>query len=290
MILTRRGFVSGLGTAAVLPSPLFARNLRYDLADPSESAYVYAKVAGTTEKARVFLQYYGEIFSVIPNTVQTRILRLKGLVRSDWTPHDDGRFTFRNFDQGLFCDPETGEVIDSYENPLTGEVNEPLHYRSGVLEGEVGKINENGDPFDANWRVVGDQLSVTQTGFGERENWLQPSDWPKASTGENVYFNTSSTYLADVDDVNDESLPSVPADHIWTFLTPFPAWMLLGQIEGFAMWRWVGRKIVNAEELDPTIVEEVESRAPGFMGSEDPWDGVLNGWIQYTQERDPVEG
>lgn len=259
----------------------------FDLSKPEDNVKLFAKVVGSLDGRTTYLQYYGEIFSVVPNQVQARILRLKGIAKSKWEQTGDHTYFRRNYDLGLFCDPETDEILETYQNPFTGEENIPLHYKSGPLEGTIAPTRSNGQPYLLPWRVTGDQLSLTETAYGERENYLSPDTWPKASTGPQLYFNTSSTYFADVDEVENPDLSSVTADHVWTFLTPFPAWMLVADMPGFAMWRWAARKIVDAGELDPVIVAGIEERVPNFFTDAQPWKEHSNGWVQYIKEREP---
>lgn len=261
----------------------------FDLSKPEDNVRLFAKVVGSLDDRTTYLQYYGEIFSVVPNQVQARILRLKGIAKSKWEQTGDHTYFRRNYDLGLFCDPETDEILETYQNPFTGEENIPLHYKSGPLEGTISPKRSNGEPYILPWRVTGDQLSLTETAYGERENYLSPETWPKASTGPQLYFNTSSTYFADVQDVENPNLSSVTADHVWTFLTPFPAWMLVGDMPGFAMWRWAARKIIDATELDPVIVAGIEQRMPNFFTDALPWKEHSNGWVQYIKERQPQQ-
>lgn len=290
-MLTRRRLIAAAAASSYLMRlPVQAQSFSwpFDLSDPADNVTVFAKVAGSLDERTTYLQYYGEIFSVIPNQVQSRILRLKGIAKSKWQNAGEHTHFRRNYDFGLFCDPETDEILESYQNPFTDEENVPLHYKSGPLESTLSPIRANGQPYILPWRITGDQLSLTETTYGERENYLSPDTWPKASTGPQLYFNTSSTYIADIDDVASPDLMSVTADHIWTFLTPFPAWMLVGDMPGFAMWRWVARKIIDPTELDPVIVSGIEQRVPNFFTDEQPWLEHSNGWIQYTNERRPV--
>ena len=259
----------------------------FDLTKPEDNVTLWAKIVGSLDARMTYLQYYGEIFDVAPGREQQLLFQLKGLVKSQWTPAGPNQFEQLNFDHGLFCDAKTGEVLDTYDNPLTGKTNRPLHYKSGPFGNQVKPVKDDGEPFVLPWRIVGDQISVTQSAFGQRDSYLSPEEWGLASTGSPMFMNTSSTYIADVDEVVDPANMSVPADHIWTFLAPYPAWMLMGDQPGYVLWRWVGRKITDPQELDPYIVSEIEKRLPGYMENARPWDGYYNGWIQYTKERSP---
>ena len=283
----RRNFILGAAALTALPVAAHAqqKNKLLDLKNPADNVTAYVKMIGTLAKATTYLQYTGEIFSLMPGEVQKRILKLKGLVKIQWTPHGDGTYSHINYDHGLFCDSETGAVIDTWKNPFTGETNRPLHYKSGPFEETVGPRKPDGSAFILPWDVSGDDVRLTETTWGERENWLQPKDWPRASTGEKAQMTTSTTYIARLSELSDPKRDAVTATHIWNFIAPRPAWMLMGQRPGQVLWRWVARKIIDRNELDPIIVAEIEKRVPGFMTKDKPWAEKSNGWIQYISER-----
>lgn len=284
---------SAFATACSRPAPYNTKVQSFvqpDFNDPVANAALYAKVAGTQETGMVYLQYYGDIFAVVPNQDQIGLFSVKGIAKSQWTPDQEAQsFSYRNHDHGIFCDYETGEVLETYENPFTGETNIPMHYRSGPLTANIAPKKTDGSDYILPWRVTGNQLSVTESGFGSTKNYLDPKDWPKASTGEKLHFNVSSTYIARTEDAFDPSKKSVVADHIWTFLTPFAPWMLVGDMPGYALWRWVGRKIIDEAELDPEIISGIERFQPNFFQTKEPWSEHVNGWKQYIKERQPIQ-
>lgn len=253
-----------------------------------DTVNTYVRMAGSLEEQQAYLQYYGEIIAIIPGAVQIPLFRLKGLVRTRWQPNPDGSYGYENYDQGLFCDWETGRVLKSFHNPITGEVNEPLHYKSGPLAATVGLAEGQFNPVSLEWRQVGDQVSATNSRIGRAfDNPVKPEEFPLASTGEKVRYSWTSTYFADARDLANDNLPSVAADHIWTFVTNYPAWMKMSGQPGSVLWRWTGRKIVQKAELDPYILAEVESQSPGFLTLDRPWPERSDGWTQYTRERQP---
>jgi Protein of unknown function (DUF1838) len=284
MLLTRR-HAAGLAAAA-FTTPVAAQSSKtLDFTKPADNVTAYAKMVGSTVKAMTYLQYTGEIFTLVPGEVQKPLFRLKGLVKAAWTPRGDGAYSHVNYDHGLFCDAETGVVLDTFKNPYTGETNRPLHYKSGPFEATIGPKRADGTPFILNWDISGDDMRLTETSYGERDNWLQPKDWPRASTGEKAQMSSSSTYIARLSELSDPARSAVTATHFWTFIAPWPAWMLVGQKPGSVLWRWVGRKIIDRSELDPVIVAEIERRLPGYMTKDRPWTEKSNGWIQYMNER-----
>lgn len=289
--ISRRGFALGGAAAALSGAGADAReavsSLPYDLDRPEDNVALAARVKGSQTDATTYLQYFGEIFEVVPGRVQQPLFRLKGIAKSRWTRLSEHEYEFENYDHGLFCDKETGEVLERFDNPFTGEENVPLHYKSGPLKGALAPKDERGRAYLLPWRLVGDQLSLTETSAGEREAYLDPDLWGAASTGPTMQFMTSSTYFADLRDIAKREIPAVPADHTWSFVAPFPAWMLMGQRPGYVLWVWSGRKVVDEGELSGDLVADIERNIPNFFSAERPWQDRLNGWLQYAKERKP---
>lgn len=260
----------------------------FDTATPEELVDAYVKISGSVDSSQVYLQYYGEIIAIIPGEKQIPLFKLKGLVRERWTPNEDGSYSYENYDHGLFCDWETGKVLEIYKNPFTGETNTPLHYNSGPLIETVGMGEGQSNPSEKTWIQNGNQIIVTADKVGrDFNNPVNPEKYPKASTGEKVQYSWMSSYFANTDDLANSNLKSVDASHNWVFVTNFPAWMKVGNKPGFVVWRWAGRKFSKQSEIDPYILSEVEKRKPGFLTSEKPWLLRSDGWTQYTREVEP---
>lgn len=294
---TRRRLIAGAGLAAAslaaggmaaVPAQAKKSALwNFDTNNPEDAVKLYAKMAGSLVEQEVYLQYYGEIFSFSGRETPTPLVALKGLVRLRWTPGGDGTYSFSNYDHGLFCDYESGKVIDSYENPITGETNVPLHYHSGPLAAAVGLGEKHDNPMKKTWRINGNQIFVHNTRTSSFTNPVAPDKWGRASTGKILPILSSSTYLSDLREVADLSRDTVDSDHFWNFATGYPAWMLLGEKEGQVLWRWVARKFSNKAEIDPYILSEITDRVPGFLTDDKPWPERSDGWTQYTRERKP---
>jgi hypothetical protein len=279
--------LGGCASATATAESKLKERRELDLSNPEEAVKAYAKIVGSLSRQRLFLQYYGEIYSIVPGEVQRPLFQLKGLVRADWRPNDDGSYYYENYDHGLFCDFESGEVLSSYKNPFTGEINTPLHYKSGPAASTLGLGEGQENPVKKDWRITGDQIFVSDSRLNSFTNPVSPEKWGKASTGEKVHYSYLSTYLANTDDVADPTIDTVNSDHTWTFVTNYPAWMMVGDMPGNVMWRWIGKKFSDPAEIDPYIAQEVEKRAPKFFTNEKPWPLRSDGWTQYTRERKP---
>lgn len=283
--------VGSLGLAsACTPQPKAAttKSWDFDISQGPDAVKLYAKLTGSTAEREVYLQYFGQIISLEPGKKHVPILGLKGLVRLRWSPNPDGSYSHSNYDQGLFCDFDSGKVLNTYQNPLTGDKNTPLHYRSGPLVSTIGLGEGQENPLKKNFRVNGNQVTASGVKVGEFTNPVSPDKWGKASTGEKVAYSYTSTYYGDKRELADATLDTVDCDHYWSFMANYPAWMMMGSYPGVVNWTWAARKFSNPNEIDPYIRSEVLDRVPGFFTDDKPWPERSDGWTQYSRERAPL--
>ncbi len=269
--------------AAAIPAA--ARAIPRRVRTPESDIDLYVRMLGNSAGGRTYVQYDTDIFCLADHTVPLLAFRIRGIARSDWSRSGPHSYHQASFDHGLICDKDNGKAIDSWRNPLTGQDNVPLHYRSGPFRRDLGPLDDKGKPFALALKEAGGGVWFTDTSAGARTNWIQPDKYPLASTGKDVWLGTSSTYMVEREFIDDPRRTALPASNFWNFISNYPAWMLMGERPGFVLWRWIARKITRFGDLDPYLVAEIERRLPGYFTLESPWRDYSNGWIQYGRER-----
>ncbi|MGJ8563079.1 MAG: DUF1838 family protein [Alphaproteobacteria bacterium] len=302
--LNRRAALGGLGalslaackpkTAATIIKP--ARHL--DLSTPQQNLDAYVTLIGSRAAEMRYTHYQGVLYGVVANDIPKPLMRFEALGKVRWTPQADGSYLRKSHDLGFFGDYETRQPIDSFINPYTGLETQPLHYKNGRgetlytvngprLPWSGAKSNEDARPFKPDWVISGDEIWVDDEVSGERESWLNPSDWPKASSGENIYIRSTVTNKGFVSELSNPNIMAGRCTGIWTGFFPWLPWMLMGQKPGFLLWRSIARKIASPEEASDRILSFIDEREPDYLKLEDPWMERKNSWIDYTKTRKP---
>ncbi|MFT7289251.1 MAG: hypothetical protein ACI87W_003380 [Halieaceae bacterium] len=277
---------AGLSGAALAGAARSASPRPLDLEDPAIALEAYIKLRGSTARETVYQQYEGDIYLVTEGEVAVPAVGFRGIQKSHWYPHPRGGYGNQDYDLGVYVDYETREVLSHWDNPLTDDTVEVVHYRGGPSGSHFQVGRSAGDVYgdvEGRWRVAGNQLWHTASRWGSRRNPLQPDEWPKSSSGELILGSMSLSFAGRVDEVRNPDLPMVPAMQIWTNTVSWMPWMEMGQRPGFNMWRWVGAKGVDREELDPQLVTAVEQIWPGYVTKDAVWKEPTSGRRDYAR-------
>lgn len=279
---------AGLTGAAVRPTLVNAANTKLDLSDPAMGLEAFVKLRGSTAHETVYQVYSGNIFQAVNGQVPRPIIGFWGLQKTLWRPDGKGGYHSTDFDLGLYVDPESGEVLDTWDNHLTGTSNEVMHYRSGPAEGHASLAAENAktERYTDLWQITGDSVSHESTTASDRKNLLQPDEYPLGSTGERFLTSQSYTLMGRMSELADPSANKVPCSYLWSFIAPWPPWMEMGRREDFVVWRWVGHKVMSEADIPANLIAAVENVWPGYTTEDRPWEEPSSGWNQYQWKKD----
>jgi hypothetical protein len=299
--LSRRSFVAGTAVLVSVPSAAFGREGAQAEPErlfrtPQDNLRAYVKLVGSTAAEMLYTHYQGVLYGVIPNEVPMPLVRFEALGKARWTPQQDGSYLRKSHDLGFFGDLKTRMPIDNFLNPYTKESVRPLHYKNGrgeTLYTRTGprlpwagaKTADEAVPFAPDWTVSGDEIWVDDEVSGERESWLSPKEWPRASSGERMHIRSTVTSKGYVSELTNSSLSSARCTIIWTGLFPWLPWLLMGQRPGFLLWRSIGRKIRSPGEASSRILNYIAEREPNYLTAEDPWMDRKNSWIDYSRSK-----
>jgi len=195
--LNRRSalLATGAGLAGTVASTSSKAVGSLDLSDPAVGLEAFVKLRGSTAHENVYQVYSGNIFQAVNGEVPRPIIGFWGLQKTLWRPDGDGDYHSTDYDLGLYVDPESREVLDTWENHITGESNKVMHYRSGPSEGHasLAKTDSRTERYTDLWQITGDNVTHESTTARERVNFLQPDEYPLGSTGERFLTSTSYT-------------------------------------------------------------------------------------------------
>lgn len=298
--INRRAALAGIGTVPLLAHVSAASAATpLDLSTPKQNLNAYVKLIGSLAAEMLYTHYQGVLYAIIANEIPQPLMRFEALGKVRWTPQLDGSYLRKSHDLGFFGDLGSRQPIDSYKNPYTGKTVQPFHYKNGRGE-TLYTVNgprlpwkgaasaDDAVPFKPDWAMSGDELWVDDEVSGERDSWLNPADWPKASSGNRIYIRSTVTSKGYISELQDPAISAARCTGIWTGFFPWLPWLLMGQRPGFLLWRSVARKIKSPEEASSRILSFIAEREPDYLTLEDPWMERKNSWIDYTKERQPV--
>lgn len=289
--LSRRIALASAGgiAASAATGSAMAQTGALDLSDPATGLEAFVKLRGSTADETVYQIYSGNIFQAVNGEVPRPVIGFWGLQKANWRSDGAGGYLSTDYDLGLYVDPETRAVIDTWDNHLTGKSNEVMHYRSGPSEGFHGLESDRESAygtFTDNWQISGDQVVHETTTWSDRTNLLQPDAYPLGSTGERFKTSMSYSLMGRKSEILDPATNKAPCTYIWSFIAPWPPWMEMGQRDDFVVWRWVGHKLMSRSEVPQDLIDSVEAVWPGYVDDVRPWEEGSSGWNQYKWKMD----
>jgi len=320
--LSRRsmlGLMAGAAAAAAAPSLASAESkgsggedIRpLDVMDPRDNLYGWAKMWGTLADKATLSGYQGIQYAIVGSERAKPLFGYCGFgnIRNRILP--DGSVKVMGKECGYFTDLASGEILDYWDNPWTGERVEVYAFLNDKFRGTLGlerkvyKVGDSetvnndrggkaaqGEPFRLPWQVIGDQYLLGWDYAHEYTNPVTAEGWPKASTGPRVNPSEHFTIFTPRAEIDDRSLPSACFHAGFMRQAPWWPWMLMGKsgVQGVLMGRMHSYKITGGMDDVPVAVRKrVERDRPDLF--EEPTDGpdlgVVDTWHRYAEEVPP---
>jgi len=272
----------------------------FDWTDPATNQRILSRMFGTLEPGKIgYLYFFGRgVGTTGPDDYQP-LFRLESLAASLATPQPDGSIRYKAGQIILFCDWATGDVLDSWNNPYTGETCEVFHYRDHPLDYvmDPNKVPERySDPTDISsrrlvipWnfrrdRAYGDAFVKTRI-----KNRLDPKVWKRESIGD--YWTTYEHYQwqAPIADIVNEDIPALyNMNGDFQTFKPFEPWMLMGQRPGKVFQQKTMLNIPNFDPVPRKVMAYVEKHMAQYLDlSNIPPNAYKLNDAHYAEQRTP---
>jgi len=279
------------------------RDVAWD--DPVENLRILSRMWGSIEPGvEAMLYVFGPAFGMTDVATFMPLFRLESLAFVRTYPQDGGAYRYLACQFILFTDWRTGDVLDVFINPLTGERNEVFHYRDGPLDYVLdplklaeryameAKDDELKRKLVLDWYFRGDMAFGDAIVRTRLKNKLDPKEWPRESVGD--WWETFEDYRwqGRIDEIADRSLPTVPSftGDFQTF-KPFEPWMLMGQRPGKIFSQRTTYKPTNLDVVPRKVLAYAEKHLPAFMAAPTAFDKSykLND-AHFKEQRKPMPG
>ena len=241
-----------------------------DLATPEGGIEAFRKVqCSTVDKQPVVYYWVGETFSRVPGEPDKRLFRFEGMnVRQCVTVVDPVRGAgFRQVSREVlfYQDPVTGQILDEWKNPWTGETvkvlhiaNDPVNFRAPVFpKGADGK------PYKSEIQVMGDQWWGTTTVPLFYRNPLA-GDY-QDYVGGTYHATEMFNFFGSVSNLTNPKTTSAEVSVAWTRLSDWLPWMKMRGRAGELYFNGAGVKLDGVAALPAGMRSAIEARFPTFL-------------------------
>lgn len=265
---------AGSAPAAPAATPGNSRErvaLSIDFQDPVANLRSFVKVVGDLDPTVETVGWFGgDIFAVTtPDKPLQKMFGVEGMGVLRVEAQEDGSYRLFNRECAFYKHPFTGQFIDTWQNPFTGEEVKVSPIHNLVVNAEVApvfKMDFDGEvkemPFTPPWWVQ-EKINTAMSMFEVHvvaPNPMSVEEWPRESAGP---FNRISEMFhrsVRLSDLQNEDLTGVDYDGVWTRVGPWLPWMLQGQAEGHLLYRTFMTRPGTIERMPAALLKQVSDK------------------------------
>ncbi len=278
---------------------------KIDFMNPLWNRDAWARIQGDLNPENERCTYCtGQVLGVKPHEKIKELCSFETFLCTRLVPQDDGTIRRLNKEVIFYTDSRSGEIIEEWTNPWTGEVvnvvhvaNDPFNYTISewlILAPEDFPSGEKAEPKRIPllfpWRRIGDdRLLLTTDMHLCYPNALQPDKWPRESSGPMAQVSELFRYIVSVKELENPNLTAVNYTGSWQRITPWLPWMLMGQEPGHCLY---ASTMIGADSLDmvPRHVRAyAEENHPHMLSApKEDYGPSISSLEYYAREQTPA--
>ena len=256
---------------------------KIDFTSPIWNRDTWARIQGdlNTENQK-FSDVRGVILGIKPNEKTKELCGFEAFLATRLVPQEDGTIRRLNKEVIFYTNPRTGEIIEEWTNPWTGEnvkvvqvANDPFNYTISewlILApedfGGDKKVKPKKIPLLFPWyQMSPTHLSLSTDMHLYYPNAMNPEKWVRESSGAMVQVSEMMRYCVPIAEVENPELTSVNFTGTWNRITPWMPWMLMGQEPGHTLY--VGSMTGGPDHsvISPRALAYAEKNYPQFLSA-----------------------
>jgi hypothetical protein len=224
----------------------------------------FIKLRSSLDGQQSFLTWSGSIYAWIPGERRKKLFNMLGMSVSRCIPVDGESWDFTSRELTYYLDPETGKILNRWENPWTGETLTVVHVANNPVQGRLkgqfpAEVNDDMTTF---WFDL----------FPHYPNPL--ADDPKFAqySPQEIYQATELFKLTvPTEDLQNPDLNSVSKLFLsWDRIGPWLPWMKMGDRPGQLIYSGRGVKVNDFTELPELLQNEINTRVPVYKNAPQP--------------------
>ncbi|MBX2846782.1 MAG: DUF1838 domain-containing protein [Acidiferrobacterales bacterium] len=315
--------LASLSAMAVTPSS-FGQDLEQsnssplNFLDPSDNLYAFGKIwAGFDEPQHG--AYHGIMYGRAGNNRHQPLFGYTGSGVMQAKFDDDGNLRIRGQETGFFTDLASGNILEEWLNPYTGELVKPFNFLNsvgvklttemprlfiGAASDEEATLMNDGThveldgkiPFILPFETYGDDLLLAWDYAHGYSNPVTKDKWPKAHTGPKISPSEHFTFRVSKTEMEDKSIPSSRFIAGFSRVADWWPWMKMGghvYQDGTLFGRMFSHKGLPGFQDYPTkLLAYLEKNYPEYLQVPDEWLDVRpkGTWENYAKQVPPETG
>ena len=251
MIINRRVTLQGLASVMLSTSPLAVATSsgNSNLDDPNRLLEAFIRLAGSLDDRLIIWWMDGLRYGVVDAQAKLLFGMQVGMFHRFYR-QPDGSYKVAMFELTYYTDLATGELLETFDNPYTGETNRVRHVRLGP---EIRHQTTQGIARPDNPMVTVYQSRLGPPIIRGNDVWI-PIDveatieFPKPSAP-NILLNHYTTVHGKLTDALNTDLLSAPSELNCQNIIKWEPFMNMAGKPGHMMSRAAGRKLESLSDL-----------------------------------------
>jgi Protein of unknown function (DUF1838) len=208
-----------------------------------------------------FLTWTGSIYAFVPGEKRNRLFKMVGMSVSRCIPVEEGVWDFTSRELTYYLHPDTGEVLNQWENPWTGASLTVMHIANNPVQGRF-KSNFPAYVEEDNTTFVFDIFSNYPNPLAAEPKFAAYSPNPNYQAAELFKLTVPSEEL-----LNPEMSSVYKLKLYWDRIGPWVPWMKMGDRPGQLIYSAYGSKVSGVSELPQLLQDEINTRLPLYKNA-----------------------
>lgn len=241
--LLTAGFSSGAlpRVAGRIPQPV------PDLTKPEHNLHALVRLMASLDEEDVPWYYDGTIYGIVGEEQPKALLRFEGLEVYHVYHLPDGEYELTGNTLSFFRDIEDGKMLETFENPYTGETNEVRPAVQGGGRGRGFNLSVRGVRFTPAIDQMPERPLVLDWTFARDMVWLHNETvYPPGMTPPRMQRQSMFAPVAEFADPLVRRLPTIFSS---TVCMPWLPWMEMEDQPGHLLWHASGLKLRSLDDL-----------------------------------------
>ena len=276
------------GCAASGPATAQPADVALDLDDPADALSAMRKIQCSLVDGEPAVYFFeGNVFSRVPGERDRFLFSYEAFNVRTCVATDDGGFRLVSREALFYEDPQTGEILRTWDNPWTGEAVEVLHVANDPVNNTFSPAGRRG-PFS---------LGAT---FMDGTGWLQfqvPLFYTNPLGGEYQEYVGGTyqaiemfTFFFDEADVRSEADDKAEGTTVaWSRMSQWLPWMKMGGRIGYLTFSGAGKRLEGGYgALPQSVRDEVALNHPTYT-EPPPLDDDRPNATSWTVFKDAID-
>lgn len=226
----------------------------------------WIKVRGSLDTNQTTVYWWsGSIYAQIPNKKPELILNFEGINVAKMQKIEGG-YRMLTRECGFYKDIENNKIIETWNNPYNGKNIKIVQVWNDPVNQTF--MEDYGDEkWSLPYQLLGNDLQIFFDVHLQYPNALDTINYKQYSAGNDYIASEMFNFFANINDVNNEELNSVPNNITWTRIGQWLPWMQMGKIPGQLIYQCRGKKLNNYNEVPQEFREYVVSHHPEYANA-----------------------